>query len=315
MLTPLLVTIELLVCLLLGQKLKAVNTISTKAHDAKGNTAVCLSSANTHTWHRGQPVKEEPKENVDTAFKALGFLGCLLLWGMCGTYAWFGWKREQMMVRSCLERGNLLSTCLPCFVTSISSVQRTLFWALPATGLFLALTALVTLALAKLGHRIRYIEATYNNFDAPEVSKMHKPMLEKEKNLSNHCNVDLDNICCKHSLLPVYNKRPWASGNYYPLVWIEELADSCMSKNDRVMLGFQPQCTVRATLQSLHPHRSWIWQTLEESPSLRVQLTTGLLCGLLVCVFPTVLSTNILLVSSLDTLVVYIVRQLLSATH
>ncbi|XP_034169890.2 uncharacterized protein si:ch211-193i15.1 [Pangasianodon hypophthalmus] len=311
MLTPLLVAVELLARLLWGGE---TVTAITDEKEAKEDTLL-LKDVDGHTWETGQQQKGEEKGNTAAFLKALGFLGCLMLWFMCGTYAGSSWRQEQVMVRSCLERGSLLSTCLPCLLTASSPVSGQLFWALPAAILLLAFTAVLSLIVAKLTPRIvnpELLERT-ENFDALKQTQTHPPTPERTSvsaaSISDNCSVDSEktaNSCAIHSS---HNKRRWAHGKPEPLSWRTELADSCKLKSESVTLVLQVHCTAP------HPHKSRLWQTVRESPCLRGELMTGLLCGLLVCIFPTVLSTNILLVSNLDTLAVYVVKHLLTPLH
>lgn len=313
MLTPLLVAVELLVRLLWGRKTSVASVVEEK--EAKED--LVLKEVDGDAWEAGRQLTGEEKEKNVELLKALGFLGCLMLWFMCGTYARFSWRREQAMVRSCLERGSLLSTCLPCLLTASSPVRGQLFWALPAAALLLTFTAVLSLIVAKLFPRIvhpRLLECT-ENFDALQRARAraHPPTLGRTSvpaaSVSHNCNVDSGktaNSCAIHSS---HNKWRWAHGKLEPLSWRTELADGCKLKSESITLVVRARCTAP------HPHRSRLWQTVRESPCLRGELMTGVLCGLLVCVFPTVLSTNVLLVSNLDTLAVYIVKHLLTPLH
>lgn len=310
MLTPLLVAVELLVRLLWGGE-----TVTSIVNEKEAKGIGLLKDVDGDTWETGQEQKGEEKENNPEFLKAVGFLGCLMLWFMCGTYAGFSWRHEQVMVRSCLERGSLLSTCLPYFLNASSPVSGQLFWAVPAAALVIAFTAVLSLITAKMSHRIvnpGLLECA-ENFDALQQTQMHPPTPGRTSlptvSVLHNCNVDTEktaNSCAIHSS---HNKRRWAHGKPEPLSWQTELADSCKLKSESVALVVRVHCT------ALHPHKSRLWQTVRESPCLRGELMTGLLCGLLVCVFPTVLSTNILLVSNLDTLAVYVVKHLLTPLH
>lgn len=308
-LTPLLVAVELLARLLWGGE-----TVTSIVDETKEDT-LFLKDVDGVPWKTRRQQKGEEKENNAEFLKALGFLGCLMLWFMCGTYAGFSWRQEQMMVRSCLEKGSFLSTCLPCLLTASSPVSRQLFWALPAAVLLLALTAVLSLIVAKLTPTIVHPELLKctENFDALQQTQTHPPTLERTSvpaaSFSHNCDVDTEKTANSCTIQSSHNKRRWAYGKPEPLSWRTELADSCKLKSESITLVLQAHCTAP------HPHKSRLWQTVRESPCLRGELMTGLLCGLLVCVFPTVLSTNILLVSNLDTLAGYIVKHLLTPLH
>lgn len=308
MLTPLLVAVELLVRLLWGGE-SVTSTMDKK--EAKED-ALPLKDVDGDTWETRRQQRGEEKENNAEFLKALGFLGCLMLWFMCGTYAGFSWRQELVMVRSCLESGSLLSMCLPCLLTASSPVSGQLFWALPAAAVLLAFTAVLSLIVAKLTPRIVNPDLLKCTENSDALQQTHPPTPERSSipaaSISHNCNVDSEktaNSCAIHSS---HNKRRWAHGKPEPLSLRTELADSCNLKSESITL-LHAQCTAP------HPHKNRLWQTVRESPCLRGELVTGLLCGLLVCVFPTVLSTNILLVSNLDTLAVYVVKYLLTPLH
>lgn len=310
MLTPLLVAVELLVRLLWGGE-----SVTSIMDEKEAKADIFMKDVDGEVWETGRLEKENEKENNAEFLKALGFLGCLMLWFMSGTYAGFSWRQEQVMVRSCLERGSLLSTCLPCFLTASSPVSGQLFWALPAAALLLAFTAVLSLIVAKLSStnvNPGLLECT-ENADALDRMQTHPPTPGRTAvpaaSVSHNCNVDSEktaNSCAIHNS---YNKPRWAHGKPEPLSWRTERDDSCKLKSESVTLVLQAHC------MASHHHKSRLWQTVRESPSPRGELMTGVLCGLLVCVFPTVLSTNILLVSNLDTLAVYIVKHLLTPLH
>lgn len=293
MLTPLLVAVELLVHLLWGGE-----TVESKE-------CVVLKDVDRDAWETGRLLQGDEKENNTEFLKALGFLGCLMLWFMCGTYAWFSWTHEQVMVSSCLEGGSLLSMCLPCLLTASSPVRGQLLWALPAAALLLAFTGVLSLIVGKLTPRIvnpELLECT-ENFDALQRMQTRPPTPERTSFPAVSDSEKTASSCAFH------NKRQWAHGKPEPLSWRTELADSCTLKSESITLVLQ------AHSMAPHPHKRRLWQTVRESPCLRGELMTGLLCGLLVCVFPTVLSTNILLISNLDTLAVYVVKHLLTPLH
>lgn len=300
MLIPLLVAVELLVRLLWGR-----GTLTSVTDEQ-----MFVKDINGDTWETEIQQKGEEKENKAAFLKALGFLGCLMVWFMCGTCAGFTWKQEQVMVSSCLESGSLLSTCLPCFLTASSPVNRQLFWALPAAVLLLASTGVLSFIGTKLTKRMVNPELLKcsENPNALQQTQAHPHSLPAAS-ISHNCNVDSEKTANSWAIHSWHNERPWAHAKPEPLSWRTELADSSKLERESVTLVLQASST------ALNAHQSRLWQTIREGPRLRGELITGLLCGLLVCVFPTVLSTNILLVSNLDTLAVYVVKHLLTPLH
>ncbi|XP_060766850.1 uncharacterized protein LOC132874573 [Neoarius graeffei] len=310
MLTPLLVAVELLVRLLWDGDSATSTMDETEAQE----DVLLLKDVQGDAWEIRREQKGEQKENNAEFLKALGFLGCLMLWFMCGTYAGFSWRQELVMVRSCLESGSLLSTCLPCLLTASSPVSGQLIWALPAAAVLLAFTAVLSLTVVKLTCRTVNpdLPKCPENSDAVQQTQpqTHPPMPEVPSipavSVSHNCNVDSEKTASSCAIHISHNKRRWAHGKPEPL---SLKTDSRKLKSESVMLILQPHCTAP------HPHKSQLWQTVRESPCLRGELMTGLFCGLLVCVFPTILSTNILLISNLDTLAVYVVKHLLTPLH
>ncbi|KAK3536757.1 hypothetical protein QTP86_022995, partial [Hemibagrus guttatus] len=234
MLTPLLVAVELLARLLWGGE-----TATSIVDEKEAKEGAFLKDVDVDAWETGQQQKAE---NNMVVLKALGFLGCLMLWFMCGTYAGFSWRHEQRML-------------------------------------------------------CKHIRPPPERTSIVVVSVSHNCEVDSEKTA---------NSCAIHSS---YNKRQQTRGKPEPLSLRTELADGCKLNSESVTLVLPVPGTAP------HPHKSRLWQTVQESPCSRGELMTGLLCGLLVCVFPTVLSTNILLVSNLDTLAVYVVKHLLTPLH
>lgn len=310
MLTPLLVAVELLVRLLWGRK-SAASFLDKKEADEN----MFLKDVDGDTRETGREQEGEDYQNT-VFIKALGFLGCLMLWFMCGTYAGFSWRQEQVMVTSCLEGGSLLSTCLPCLVSASSPVSGQLLWALPAALLLLAFTAVLTLIVAKLTPRTSDPELLgyTDNLKALPPTQMHPHTPQRTSSpaavsVSLNRNVDSEktgNSCPVHSS---HNEQRRAHRASEPLSWRAEWVEVCELNGESVRLVLQAHPTAP------HPHEGRLWQSVRESPCLRGDLMTGLLCGILVCVFPTVLSTNVLLVSSLDTVAVYVVKHLLTPLH
>ncbi|KAI4889949.1 hypothetical protein NFI96_015108 [Prochilodus magdalenae] len=354
MLTPLLVAVEVLVRLLWPQE--AAATLDTSGESANetqksglGSTVLVMDREPWET-ESGKVDKRETRGIFLKFLKAVGFLGCLLLWGMSGTYAESSWRQDQPVVRECLDRGGSLSACLPCLLNTSSPMTGQLSRVLGGILLLLGLTGSLCLLLMKLSQLPLLISQTnklHISRDKDVTSTLHLRALSvkvhrsrdsgKEQRNSgltkmlertpNH-NASVDsktkaNSCANQSSQLGYHGQPWPHGNPVPLSGQTGLADSCKLQSESKLLVLLPQTELplkgvkvaRSTGQAPHPHEKRLWRPLKESPCLRGDLMTGLVCGLLVCAFPTVLSTNILLVSNLDTLAAYAVKHLLIPSH
>ncbi|KAL6464964.1 hypothetical protein MHYP_G00272810 [Metynnis hypsauchen] len=362
MLTPLLVAVEVLVRLLWPQEVAATpNTCeesSQETRESELGPTVLVMDRDGEAWETEAPQNVEEGENRGKFLKflkAVGFLGCLLLWGMSGTYAESSWRQDQPAVRECLDMGGSLSACLPCLLTTSSPVRGQLFWFLGAVLLLLGLTGSLGLLLAKLAQLPLLISQTnqlHISRAKDATSSLHlrtlckwvkvqrssenrkekrnteplwqKKMLERTPNHNSSVDVKKKaNSCVAQSSQFGHNGRQFSHSNLVPLSGQRGLTDSCKLQSKSVLLVSLPQTVLplkgttlaRSIGQTLHPHGRRLWEPQRESPCLRGDLMTGLVCGLLVCVFPTVLSTNILLVSSLDALAAYAVKHLLIPDH
>ncbi|XP_066529222.1 uncharacterized protein [Hoplias malabaricus] len=287
--------------------------------------------------------------------KAVGFLGSLLLWGMSGTYAESSWRQDQHMVSDCLDRGGSLSACLPCLLTISSPIRGQLSWVLGIVLLLLGLTGSLGLLLAKLSQLPLLIFQTNQLQSSRErgaASSLHLRTLCKWVKLQSGSE---SRKAERNSGALLQTQTFEGTPDHNSCVDSKKKADSCSAQtpqcghNERrcpcgspmslsVQTGSAGSCKIQSkgTLlvsllstelplegievensrgQALHPHERQLWKPLRESPCLRGDLMTGLLCGLLVCVFPTVLSTNVLLVSNLDTLAAYAVKHLLIPSY
>ncbi|KAK1799636.1 hypothetical protein P4O66_006095, partial [Electrophorus voltai] len=148
LLTPPLVTVEVLTRFLWPREETVEVSVEGQAveeKDACPGASALLTVVGGEPWEEGVTGVESGR-----GLKAVGFLGCLLLWGMCGTFAGSSWTQTLPAVRACLEGGSSLSTCLPCLITTSSPITEELAWALPTAALLLGLAPGVGLLTARL---------------------------------------------------------------------------------------------------------------------------------------------------------------------
>lgn len=344
MLTPLLVAVEVLIRLLWPQE--AATTANTNKEGTKENKdselALTVLLDKDGEALEMEPLKEGTNNGMFLKFwKAVGFLSCLILWGMSGTYAESSWRQDQPVVRECLDMGGSLSACLPCLLTSSSPVRGQLSWVLVGILLLLGLTRSLAFLLPKqlsllIFHRNQlhmsrerwstsglHLRTLYKWFEVHRSRKCREEKwkfatLSQLRTLDYNSSVDsekIPNSCWAQSSQFGHNAQQWPLGNPVPLSGLTGLAHSCKLH----VLVSQPQTEhppkgakqEESTGQAQHPHKRLLWKPQKESPCLRGDLMTGLVCGLLLCAFPTVLSTNVLLIRNLDNLAVYAVKHLL----
>ncbi|KAG9260246.1 hypothetical protein AMEX_G26480 [Astyanax mexicanus] len=296
---------------------------------------------------REKRITQENRGMFFTFLKVVSFFGCLLLWCISGTYAGSSWKQDQPMVKECLEKGGSLSACLPCLLTASSPIGGQLLWLLAAILVVLGLIqGLKGLHFSK---PVQFLELIFHTNQQEmsqktvSVSGLHLQMFfkwvkeykgsESNRNQQKQWNFVLD-LTTEHKdgvdsatqgLQLEYNGPPLANGNPRPLCGQTGLTGCCKLQSGDVLPASQQQSAAELPLTgtdvlgntgpALNPIETRHWKPQWESPCLSGGLMTGLVCGLLVCVFPTVLSTNILLVRSLDMLVVCVVKHLLIANH
>ncbi|XP_076861962.1 uncharacterized protein LOC143514527 [Brachyhypopomus gauderio] len=319
LLTPPLVAVEVLTRLLWPRE----ETASAEKVDGHSGPAAPLVDVDGEPWEKG--VAE-----VDSGWglRAVGFLGCLLLWGMCGTCVGSNWRQEQPAVRACLEGGGSLSACLPCLLSTSSPVARELAWALPSAALLLGLAQGLGLLGARLARTRterpgRSEESGWLRLGRAETAVLTRPPRPGRAGDSLRAadmerTVDSSSTTC--SSHPAHNNPLRPAGNAVLTPGQTATGDGCKLNSESVSLPPHVQCqlpvegadTVGGAEQATPPREKQVWPPERDSPCPGVGVMTGLACVFLVCICPTVLSTNIALISSLDTLAVYIIQQLLT---
>lgn len=275
LLTPALIALELLVNLLRTQD---------------GRTTGC---------------REQNSSESDCLSRTVGCFGCLLAWIVSGIFCSHDWTLERFSVEACLRRGGCLVTCIP--------DMDELSWVLPAMVALLSLTG----SLGRL--RSRSPPDSYRNTQMGEkkdygvLRQMHmSPNLVDSGKTANSCGVHMtgcvyreqrqscpgNDVLCAH--------QTGLADNYSQ---IQKPSTFAQSKTDLLpevtsLAVKTEQCVFNRSRgkRCCLPER--------ESPCLRRETLTGLVCMALVCVFPTVVSGNILLIFNLENLVVNTIKLL-----
>ncbi|KAK7127442.1 hypothetical protein R3I93_020125 [Phoxinus phoxinus] len=229
--------------------------------------------------------------------RTIGCFGCLLAWIVSGIYSSHDWTLERFSVEACLKRGGCLVTCIP--------DMHELSWVLPAIVVLLSLTG----SLGRLRSR-----SPYRNTQMGE-KKDYGVLGQMQMSLSRVDSEKTPNNSGVHRTGCVYSEqRCSCPGNDVLGAHQTGLADNysqkqklstfAQSKTDLLLpvvtsLAVKTEQCVSNRSQGKH---SWLPE--RESPCLRRETLTGLVCVALVCVFPTVVSGNILLIFNLENLVV-----------
>ncbi|XP_077060230.1 uncharacterized protein LOC143711930 [Siphateles boraxobius] len=238
---------------------------------------------------------EQNASESDCLSRTIGCFGCLLAWIVSGIYSSHDWTLERFSVEACLKRGGCLVTCIP--------DMDELSWVLPAMMVLLSLMG----SLGRL--RSRSPSDSYRNAQMGE--KMDYGVLRQMlMSLSVVDSEKRPNRCGVHRTGCVYSEQRWScpgndnqtglADNYSQK---QKLTTFAQSKTDLLpevtSLAVKTEQCVFNRSQS---KRCWLPE--RENPCWRRETLTGLVCMALVCVFPTVVSGNILLIFNLENLVV-----------
>ncbi|XP_067287420.1 uncharacterized protein [Pseudorasbora parva] len=239
-------------------------------------------------------TKGHSEQNVtesDCLSRTIGCFGCLLVWFVGGIYCSHDWTLERFSVEACLNRGGCLVTCIP--------NMDELSWVVPAMVVLLSLTG----SLGRL--RSRSQTDSYENTQMGEkkdyafLGQLHmsRSLTDSEKT---------PNSCGVHRTGCVYSEQRWSCpGNDVLCSHQTGLADNYVQKQKQSTFAptvLQLEVTSEQCDFNRSPDKRG-WLTERESPCLWRETFTGLVCMVLVCVFPTVVSGNILLIFNLENLV------------
>ncbi|KAK2874841.1 hypothetical protein Q8A67_021994 [Cirrhinus molitorella] len=258
----------------------------------------------------GRTKRRDASESLSSA---IGYCGCLLAWSVSGIYSSHDWTLEQIAVETCREKGGHLLICLP-DADEFSLV-------LPAMVVLLSLTGSLGL------FRMRQSDSSENTQTGekkhclgPRRTHMSQTLVDSEKT-ANSCDVHMAGF--------VYDEPRWLCPGNGGVLCTQQtsLADNiekqkqssshatfAQSETD-LLLGVTSaevkmwrQCVFNKTdLKSQSRH---CWFPKRESPCSGQEIFTGLVCVVMVCVFPTAISGNIVLIFNLENLVVYSLKLL-----
>ncbi|XP_051531771.1 uncharacterized protein LOC127427892 [Myxocyprinus asiaticus] len=325
LLMPPLIAVELLVNLLHPQKERTEGK-DTETELAEGDTS-------------------RQRHQSESLSRTMGFLGCLLAWSVSGICSSQNWMRGQLSVEACLEGGGCLVTCLPCVFNASSSGMDEISWVLPAMVLMLSLTGSLGLLRTKLAHTVpdspkNTSAATWGKRKdsvALGLMQIQWPTFDRTAvpNASQSPGTDTKKTadsCAVHRAEFVYNEQLWfCHGSTVLCTYQTGLADSCMQKQKQLtshapFSNSKTELLLRVTSielntvehyvynrtdpvlrQALQTQRWWSWHHKRDNTCLGGEMFT-LVCVVLVCVFPTVVSGNIVLILNLENLVVYTLK-------
>ncbi|XP_059384839.1 uncharacterized protein LOC132119105 isoform X1 [Carassius carassius] len=262
---------------------------------------------------KGQDARQ--RDANESLSMTVGYLGCLLAWSVSGIYSSHDWTLEQMSMETCREKGGHLLTCLP------STDEFS--WVLPAMVVLLSLTG--NLGLFRMKASRRQPDSSENTQTGEKKDCLGPGLMHMSQTL-----VDLEktpNSCCVHMAGFVYGDPQWiCPGNGVQCIQQTSLADSskkqkqssshatfAQSKTDLLLdvtsLALKMEkCAFNKKDPKSQRRHSWFKK--RESPCSGREIFTGLVCMVMVCVFPTVVSGNILLIFNLENLVVYSLKLL-----
>ncbi len=226
----------------------------------------------------------------------VGYLGCFLAWSMSGIYNSRDWMLEQILVETCLGKGGHLLTCLP----SVDEFS----WVLPSMVLLLSLTGSLGLFRTKASRRL---PGSSKDYLGPGLMHGSQTLIDSETS-PDSCGVHMAGFVTSEP-------RLICPGTGVLCTQQTGLADNIeKQKQSSSLVTFAPSITdlplevTSLTVFNRTDARSGskhCWFPERESPCSGREIFTGLVCVALVCVFPTVVSGNILLIFNLENLVVY----------
>ncbi|XP_042622774.1 uncharacterized protein LOC122146635 isoform X2 [Cyprinus carpio] len=262
---------------------------------------------------KGQDARQ--RDASESLSMRVGYLGCLLAWSVSGIYSSHDWTLEQISVETCREKGGHLLTCLP------SADEFS--WVLPAVVVLLSLTG--SLGLFRMKASRRQPDSSENTQTGvkkdclgPGLMHMSQTLVDSEKT---------PNSCGFHMAGFVYGEPRWiCPGSGVQCAQQTGLADIikkqkqssshatfAQSKTDLLMdvtsLALKmEQCVFNRTDPKSQRRHCWFHK--RESPCSGREIFAGLVCMVMVCVFPTAVSGNILLIFNLENLVAYSLKLL-----
>ncbi len=251
-----------------------------------------------------QGRRTKGRDACESLSSAVGYLGCFLAWSVSGIYSSRDWMLEQILVETCRGKGGHLLTCLP------SADEFS--WVLPSMVVLLSLTGSLGLFRTKASRRLP--DSSKNtqmdekkDYLGPGLMHMSQTLVDSEKtpnscgaHMAGFVNSEPRLICPGNRVL--CTQQTGLADNIEKQKQSSSLATFAQSKTD-LSLEVTPLAVFNRTDAKSQSKRYWFPE--RESPCSGQEIFTGLVCVALVCVFPTVVSGNILLIFNLENLVVY----------
>ncbi|KAM9536375.1 uncharacterized protein ACWYII_040416 isoform 2-T2 [Salvelinus alpinus] len=281
------------------------------SHDGVTLVVENWQSRDTDTQRGGR----EDQDQGSCLSHILGFFCCLLVWAVCGICGGQGWRLEVLWVEVCLERTSSLTLCLP-------SLPNTVLLALgePSWGLATVTLALLLVLTVGWGFLRRHLAHTETDPHTPTTTQTHKEEHGTDIQLpvqtlpaprtamkpvmpvaSAPRFVDTETTwsrCSVHS--PCSGNNMELSLGHHGnavLLSLEFLsADRLEGHKKKKGLGDIPLTGI------VEEHTDRSRHGLGRFPCLGVNIMTGLMCLLTVCVLRLNLSVNILLISHTETM-------------
>ncbi|XP_028855044.1 uncharacterized protein LOC114801195 [Denticeps clupeoides] len=259
--------------------------------------------------HRTDRVDEEEGERGNeeewgsSALHVCCLFCCLAVWCIYGLRARDDWRLDEVLVEACLERNGSLYLCLPSLLTATLPAFSEPCWGLPAAANLLGLTGSLALLRVWLNHRHTLHGNARNTLVTCVATNPTRPM-------SPDASVDWSPKRHLHTAALTGNV-PGPHGNMLS-PHLFTLGDRCESAKQVKRPQTQMRCKVPPEQQQ-HQHQYWMRSSLLTggNPSPGGRATAGLLCGILVCLFPLVLSVNVLLIKHIEILVLCCLKVLL----
>ncbi|XP_005155970.1 uncharacterized protein si:dkey-207b20.2 [Danio rerio] len=244
--------------------------------------------------HMLQPQNAGQSHHKQCLSRIIGFLGCCLAWTVSALYCSHDWTLERMSVEDCLKKEGWLVLCLPHF-----------------DDLYSALLALVVL-LSLTGGLIEMKASRRTPQDDIKLMHTSLTLVECEKAAGS---------CAVHRVGFVYSEPRWLCPQNDALCpeqtsltdgYIQKQRQSAgravfaQSKSDLLLEVSSLLCKTDQRISNCTHCRLH----KRESPCLGPEMFTGLVCVALLCCFPTVVSSNVLLIFNLEKLVAYSLKLL-----
>ncbi|XP_041749062.1 uncharacterized protein LOC121578735 [Coregonus clupeaformis] len=251
------------------------------------------------------------------------FLCCLLVWvlcGICGGQSWSLW------VKVCMERTSSLTLCLPSLPNNVLSALSE-----PCLTVTLALLLVLTVGLGLLRRHLAHTETdphtpptTYKEEHGTDIQlpvqtfpapcKAVNPVMSAVSAIQSVDPETTWSRCSLHSPCSGENIQLSLAHHGYPV----DLSRECLSV-DRLQehketkgLGDMPlSTTVEEHTDSTYKSQCGLGLGQWGFPCLGVNVMTGFVCLLTVCVLPLNLSVNILLIRHIETMLEWSLKILL----